>query len=160
MSSLAPPILSVADDRHVGSVMAVMAHSFEPLWGEAWTEAQLTSALLLDGSFARLVLAEDGAPLGFSLCRGVAGEVELLLVAVLPAARGRGLGRALLAQSRADSIARGMNEIFLEVRESNLAALRLYQSAGFVAVGRRRDYYSGVNGQRHDAITMRCILTD
>jgi len=160
MSSLAPPIFPVADDRHIAAMMTVMAASFDSGWGEAWSEAQLVSGLLLEGSFARRVVAADGDTLGFSLCRGVAGEVELLLIAVRPLWRGHGLGRALLAQALADSRLRAMRDMFLEVRESNEAAKKLYLSTGFFAVGQRKDYYLGENGKRHDAITMRCRLAD
>ncbi|WP_439491417.1 ribosomal protein S18-alanine N-acetyltransferase [Blastomonas fulva] len=160
MSSLATPVLSLADDRHVAAMMDVMAASFDPSWGEAWTASQLASGLLLEGTFARRIVTEADQALGFTLCRGVAGEVELLLIAVRPACRGHGLGRALLAQVMADSRLRGMREIFLEVRESNTAALKLYRSTGFVAVGRRRDYYMGGNGDRHAAITMRCTVAE
>jgi len=162
MRSLAQPVFAMADDRHVNAMMQVMQASFDPLWGEAWTESQLASGMTLQGSFARRALDARGETLGFALCRGVAmamgGEVELLLIAVTPLARGRGLGRALLDQVKADSRLRGMAEMFLEVRASNVAAIRLYHMSGFSEVGRRRDYYVGVDGNRHDAITMRCLV--
>jgi ribosomal-protein-alanine N-acetyltransferase len=166
MSSLAPPVFASADDRHVDSMMPVMLASFDPRWGEAWTASQLASTLVMEGSFARRALAADGSVMGFSLCRGLSfsglgakgGEVELLLIAVAPAMRGHGLGRALLDQAKTDSRHRAMAEMFLEVRESNAAAISLYHSSGFVEVGRRRGYYAGDDGKRHDAITMRCLM--
>jgi ribosomal-protein-alanine N-acetyltransferase len=170
MSSLAPPVFVAADDRHVDAMMPVMLASFDPCWGEAWNASQLSSALAMAGSFARRALDAEGRTIGFSLCRGIVlppglaqasharGEVELLLIAVVPVMRGRGLGRALLEQAKTDSRLRAMDEMFLEVRGSNGGAISLYQSAGFFEVGRRRDYYAGVDGTRHDAITMRCLL--
>ena len=170
MTSLASPVFAPADDRHVDLMMPVMLSSFDPRWGEAWTASQLASALVMHGSFARRALDAEGQTIGFSLCRGVSlppalssptaprGESELLLIAVSPVMRGRGLGRALLDQAKTDSRLRAMDEMFLEVRGSNLAAIRLYHSSDFVEVGRRRGYYAGIDGTRHDAITMRCLL--
>jgi ribosomal-protein-alanine N-acetyltransferase len=158
MSSLAPPLCSPADATHIDAMMAVMRASFDPGWGEAWSEAQLASGLMLQGNFARRIETPAGGTLGFSLCRGAADEVELLLIAVRPAARGNGLGRALLTQAIADSRERRMSQIFLEVRESNAAAIGLYCSSGFSEVGRRKDYYLGAGGARFGAITMRCAV--
>jgi len=166
MSSLAPPVFAPADDRHIGLLMPVMHASFDPLWGEAWNESQLASAMIMQGCFARRAVDERGDTIGFTLCRAVSfsasevcgGEAELLLIGVAPVARGHGLGRALLAQAKLDSRHRGMSEMFLEVRESNSAAFGLYRSSGFNEVGRRKGYYVGSNGTRHDAITMRCTI--
>ena len=74
---------------------------------------------------------------GFALYRVVAGEGELLNLAVHPSARRSGVGRALLLEMMP------LAKIWhLEVRESNLAAIALYQSLGFVQVGRRASYYA------------------
>jgi len=150
-------------------MMQVMRASFDPAWGEAWTETQFASALMMTGSFARRALDGEGRVQGFSLCSSVSfgkdlagvsrgGEAELLLIAVAPAARGHGIGAALLAQAKTDSKHRTMNEIFLEVRDSNTAARALYGRQGFAIVGRRQGYYTGKDGSRHDAITMRCPI--
>lgn len=77
----------------------------------------------------------DGAVAGFAVWRGVdVDEWELLNIAVDPAFRGRGVGRALI-----DALPAG--RVFLEVRESNAGARRLYEQCGFVAIGKRRRYY-------------------
>jgi ribosomal-protein-alanine N-acetyltransferase len=160
MSTLAPPVLLPADDRHLDALMQVMHESFDPAWGEGWTRMQLASALALDGAFARLALGPDDQPIGFSLSRIVLDEAELLLVAASPHARGRGLGSALLAQALKDGRNRGASRMFLEVRENNQAARSLYNSAGFFDVGKRPDYYSGKDGQRFPAITMQRNIVD
>lgn len=68
-------------------------------------------------------------------------EAELANLAVAPAARGRGVGGALLAAAVATAEARGITTMYLEVRASNNAALALYGSRGFREVGRRPSYY-------------------
>jgi ribosomal-protein-alanine N-acetyltransferase len=93
----------------------------------------------LGGCF--LVAEEAGAVLGYLVARTAGDEAEVLDVAVDPAARGRGIGRALLADALRGLRERGARRAYLEVRESNTVALGLYQSLGFRPVGRRRGYY-------------------
>jgi ribosomal-protein-alanine acetyltransferase len=85
-------------------------------------------------------VAEDaGEVVAFLASRETApGEREILFIAVDPAHRRRGIGKTLLD----DELSRARGEWFLEVRESNLTAKRLYESAGFRPVGRRENYYS------------------
>ena len=83
-------------------------------------------------------------------------EAELLLIAVTETARGRGFGRKLLETAISDARARGVVSMFLEMRDGNGAASELYTRLGFTEIGRRRDYYRGIDASRFDAITMRC----
>ena len=141
------------------TLMGVMGDSFDPSFGEAWTRSQLAGALTGEPNFVRLLIDGDGHPLGFSLCRAAGPEVELLLVAVRPQVRRSGAGGRLLDAALADARARGALEMFLEVRDNNAAAHRLYRSRGFAEVGRRFEYYAGSGGRRFDALTMRRGLT-
>ncbi|MCK6519086.1 ribosomal protein S18-alanine N-acetyltransferase [Myxococcota bacterium] len=104
----------------------------------AWTEREIAEEA--QSSLARLVLAEDlsGAVLGYALGWEVAGETQILRVAVGASHRRQGLGRALL---EALCLACGGGEALLEVRVSNLPAITLYERAGFVITGRREAYY-------------------
>ncbi len=83
-------------------------------------------------------------PEGFLAGRVVAGEAELLTLAVAPAARRRGLARALLARFDAEAAARAATAAYLEVAEDNAAARALYAGAGWHPVGRRPRYYGPV----------------
>lgn len=105
---------------------------------------------LLDGRGCFL-LAE---PQGFLLGRALAGEAELLTLAVDPAARRQGLGRRLVERFRTECLAREVDEAFLEVAEDNLAARRLYRGLGWLEAGIRRRYY----GPATDAVVMRLTL--
>jgi ribosomal-protein-alanine N-acetyltransferase len=80
-------------------------------------------------------------------------EAELLNFCLAPAHQGQGLAKPFLDQVLADMAGQGAATIFLEVRESNEAALRLYVSVGFNEIGRRKGYYSAPQG-REDAILM------
>ncbi len=98
------------------------------------------------------LLAEGDA--GFLLGRAVAGEAELLTLAVAPESRRLGLGRKLVARFLYQARLRGAARAFLEVSAENPAAIALYESAGFAAAGRRRGYYASPEGGRIDAIVM------
>jgi ribosomal-protein-alanine N-acetyltransferase len=133
-------------------VMNVMEDSFDPRFGEAWTASQCAGLLPMPGVW--LILAREGdAVTGFALARAVAGEAELLLLAVRRAAQGRGIGKMLLDRFTEDAKGRGATRLHLEVREGN-HALSLYERADFTLIGRRRNYYSGRAGQTYDALTL------
>lgn len=91
---------------------------------------------------------------GFLLGRVVAGEAELLTLAVAPEARQRGMGRKLVARFLYQAQLRQADRAFLEVAADNIVALRLYESAGFARAGRRRDYYLTPEGRRVDALVL------
>ena len=86
--------------------------------------------------------------------RVVLDEVELLTLAVEPAARRQGLGRALLARFGVEAAAAGATRAFLEVATDNLPAIGLYASAGYRETGRRRGYYHPSGGAPVDAVIM------
>ena len=80
-------------------------------------------------------------------------DSELLLLAVRPNYRCRGIGAALIERTLAVALAAGARLLHLEVRQGN-DALRLYNRAGFGEVGRRRGYYRGSDGQLYDALSL------
>lgn len=83
---------------------------------------------------------------GFALGRVVAGEAELLTIAVAPEARRQGVGRAVLAAFEAEARARAAAVAFLEVAADNAAARALYHAAGWAETGRRQGYYTRPTG--------------
>jgi ribosomal-protein-alanine N-acetyltransferase len=138
-----------ADD--LDRVMRVMNAAFPARYGEAWTRSQCAGILPMTG--VRLTLAEnDGEVVGFSLHRTIADDAELLLLAVAPAAQGRGIGRQLLERFIQNAKKNGASRIHLEVRDGN-DAVRVYEAAGFVQSNRRRNYYRGRDGAQYDALT-------
>lgn len=137
----------------LAAVMTIMNAAFEPRFGEAWTRSQCAGILPMSG--VSLILARDNddeRPLGFSLFRTLAGEAELLLLAVAPDRQRRGIGRLLLDQFLERALAAGASRVHLEVREGN-PAIEMYRRAGFEAVGRRSNYYRGHDGRQFDAVT-------
>ena len=87
-------------------------------------------------------VAESGSGIvGYVVGRSVLDEAEILNLGVDPPARRQGVARALVRDLLSGFAAARIRSVFLEVRESNLAALALYQSFGFRPVGRRPRYY-------------------
>ncbi len=152
MSAAAVIDLREGDARDLNAVEAIMADAFDPRWGEAWTRNQVIGILAIPGVW--LTIAEQaGSAVGFALTRSVIDEAELLLLAVAPSARRRGVGAALLRGVVADCSDRKITTLHLEVREGN-DAIKLYKNAGFTKIGERRDYYRGANGQSYSALTL------
>jgi ribosomal-protein-alanine N-acetyltransferase len=122
------------------ALAAVHAASFRHGWSETEFERLLADRAVI----AQTARAEGGrgAIVGFILSRRAADEAEILTVAVLPAARGRGVAAELLRRHMRRLAALGVARLFLEVEEGNRAALRLYARAGFTQVGRRPGYYT------------------
>ncbi|MCB9760457.1 MAG: ribosomal protein S18-alanine N-acetyltransferase [Alphaproteobacteria bacterium] len=102
-----------------------------------WSREQLAEELDRDIACA-LVVERDGVVLGHAIGWAVAGEAQVLELAVHPEARRQGLGRLLLEALVA---ACGGGEALLELREGNGPARGLYRAAGFAEVGRRPGYY-------------------
>ncbi len=97
--------------------------------------------LLAEPHVRCLAVDDDGTLAGYAICSLVAGEGEILNLAVDPAAQRRGLGRRLLEAALDLMRDAGIAAVFLEVRQSNRAAIQLYRSAGFQPISVRRSYY-------------------
>ena len=96
---------------------------------------------------------------GFALTRTVAGESELLSLAVHPDHQKRGIATALI-QRWLDALSTTAEIAFLEVAADNLAALALYTRFGFSVQGKRVAYYSRTSGAAVDAFLMSCSNFD
>ncbi|MEA3053938.1 MAG: [ribosomal protein S18]-alanine N-acetyltransferase [Sphingomonadales bacterium] len=136
----------------LGAVMRVMEDSFDAAFGEAWTAPQCAGLLPMAGVWLSLARREERV-IGFALARIVAGEAELLLLAVARSSQGEGVGQMLLERFAAIAASKGAEQLHLEVREGN-HAVSLYRRNGYREVGRRRNYYSGRDGQLFDALTL------
>ena len=95
--------------------------------------------------------APDNSLAGYAAYWAALDEAQITNIAVAPDWRRRGVGRMLLEALISLAVDDGLQRLFLEVRQSNLAAIALYQSAGFQAIGIRRGYYQDND---EDAIIM------
>ncbi len=119
----------------------------------AWSVAEISE--ILNNKFA-FSLCLNGA---FLLGRAVAGEAEIITLAVDPAARRKGLGRALVYDFLRSARQRNAQSAFLEVAADNEGALALYAGCGFTPTGLRRAYYQRADGLRSDALILTCPLS-
>ena len=128
--------LATIEDAH--AIYEIEQQSFSVPW-------RLESVLAeLEGAENKLymVICEENHIVGYAGAWLVYDEGQITNIAVLPSARGKGYGSKLTKQLINECFSRGMHEIFLEVRISNLAALAMYRNLGFSVKGIRKDYYS------------------
>lgn len=117
-----------------------------------WSENIFRDCLRVGYTCRALDLA--GRVIGYGIMSVGAGEAHILNVCVRDEFRNLGFGRRLLEHLLERAAATGVGEAFLEVRPSNLAAIRLYQRLGFEQIGIRRGYYQAPDG-REDAIVLK-----
>lgn len=142
------------DGDDLEGIAAVSAQAFDPSFGEAWSAGQYLSTFALPGFLIRGVSElASGQLIGFAISRVILDESELLLLAVMPSLRGRGVGSALIDDWLAIGAAKAAHRFFLEVRQGN-PAQSLYLKSGFAACAVRLNYYRGADGKVRDAITM------
>jgi len=134
-----------ADD--IDAVVEIERSSFERPWSRDHFLRELESQI------SRTIVGRGAATksaLGY-VCRWlVVDEMQILNLAVHQDHRRQGIGRQLMKQALDEARNAAIQCVTLEVREANLEAVALYQSLGFVRVGRRSNYY----GQGHDGVLM------
>jgi ribosomal-protein-alanine N-acetyltransferase len=147
-----PAVVALRDlvPEDLPQVLVIEQASFSTPWRRNTFEG------LLRRADADLIGATvEGALVGYAITWTILDQAELGNVAVTPEARRRGVGRLLVEAALRRVRRRGARECFLEVRESNEVARRLYEELGFAAIGRRRRYYAS---PVEDALVMRVAL--
>lgn len=133
----------------------------------AWSDGELHSLLIQDAVFGFIARQSNAytrpfitQPLvgGFVLSRVAAGEAEILTIGVDPKFSRLGLGWRLMRAALREARDQAAEAVFLEVDETNAAAIALYRKLGFAKVGERRAYYQGINGAKTGALVMRLDL--
>lgn len=121
---------------------------------EPWSIDAVKSALQREDIFYKILYDEAETPMGYFIAAASFEEAELYRIAVIPKKRGIGYGKKLM-NCFLKNCPQKTERIFLEVKESNTAAVRLYESFGFKLTGRRKKYY-GIE----DALNYMLILDD
>lgn len=133
---------------------AAMAELHRQCFAEVWTEAAFGQFFNSPGVFG-LFASDKAKRVGFVLARTAADEAEILSLAVLKAARRRGIACLMLEAAALRAQRLGANALFLEVDTENNPAWVLYRRLGFREVGRRPGYYRSGTGE---GITLRTEL--
>lgn len=141
-----------ATPADVARLAAIDAESNPSPWSEQAFHDSLARGVAL------LAPGPRGETDGFVLYSVLADECEILLVAVSPVARRRGIARNLLCEALREAAIAGARRCFLEVRESNAPAIALYSAAGFRIDARRKGYYRSADGPE-DALLMSRVLS-
>ncbi|MBI5547145.1 MAG: ribosomal protein S18-alanine N-acetyltransferase [Deltaproteobacteria bacterium] len=128
-------------------VMAVERRAFKHPWSEELFRREL------EHEWSTILVAEKPGPciVGFIIYWSVHDELHILNVATEPAERRQGIARCLLTECVARGRTKGAALATLEVRKSNVAAIKLYETFGFRSVGIRPNYYAD---EGEDAIVM------
>ena len=121
-----------------------------------WTLGNFSDSL--SAGYSMWVHEADGEVIGYYAMMAAAGEAHILNLTIAPSWRRHGLGRDLLDHCLARACDHRAESVFLEVRTSNVAAIALYHSNGFVDLAFRRAYYPSRDG-REDALIMTLELT-
>ncbi len=138
-SSLGELRITRLTSEHLDTILALEQSAHPHPWSRANFLSSLTSSHHAWGLWRGPELLGH---LFFSLA---VGEAELLLLVIARAAQGKGLAKLLLGAA-ITSVRPCARQFFLEVRESNTAAIALYEGLGFNQIGERRNYYPGKNG--------------
>ena len=125
-------------------------------FAEPWSQQALTF-LLQDTNLGVVALNEQNKPIGYGGLLTVLDEGQITNIAVHPDFRGMGVGKTILEKLIFESENRGIREISLEVRQSNLPAKALYQSHGFEIAGVRKGFY---RNPTEDGLVMILSLTN
>ncbi|MEO8226140.1 MAG: ribosomal protein S18-alanine N-acetyltransferase [Gemmatimonadota bacterium] len=143
--------MRLAQAGDVGALVALERRCFS----DPWSEASFREAVDASWSFGLVVDGSDGLA-GYLIARDAGGSGEILNLAVAHEQRRTGLARRLLDAGLAALAARSVEEVFLEVRGSNVPAQALYTGAGFHVVGARAGYY---RSPKEDALVLRRELS-
>lgn len=140
-------------------IMAIESRAYEVPWTKGHFEDCLAARYEI--SIVRQLDSEQ--IVGYWVLQVILDELHILNFCVNPDRQGEGYGKQLLHALIVAARAQGFNRLLLEVRQTNKVARGLYQSAGFETIGRRKDYYPGIEqsgqkGNRVDAIVMECLL--
>jgi ribosomal-protein-alanine N-acetyltransferase len=117
-----------------------------------WTRGNFSDVLA--SKYICKIAELEGGMIGFAVLMQGVDDAELLDIGIAAIKQRQGFGRKLLQAMLAVALQLGRQRLVLEVRVSNVAAIALYRSVGFVEIGLRRNYYPVENSGREDAILM------
>lgn len=135
-------------ERHLAALAEIEKACFHAPWSETMLREELGKGIFL-------VAERDGKAVGYVGCQTVLDEGYITNVAVSPACRRQGIGRALIAALVLRARAQALAFVTLEARASNAPAIALYEGAGFARVGVRKNFYTAPT---EDAVLMTLFL--
>jgi ribosomal-protein-alanine N-acetyltransferase len=147
---LADRYMSPMTEADLDEVAAVEQEAYDFPWSRGNFEDSLRN-----GYFGVCMRHVTGTLIGYCVLMPVVDEMHLLNLCVAPRAQGTGAGLTLLREAMRITRGKQLSGLLLEVRPSNVRALRLYERFGFATIGRRKNYYPARRHGREDALVMR-----
>lgn len=153
MSAVLRPVFELRpmSEADLPAVMAIE----NAIYAFPWTQGNFRDSLA--AAYACWIYERDGELIGYAVVMQAADEAHLLNLSIAAAGQRQGNGSRLLQRVCERARANGAQLVLLEVRPSNLAALRLYERHGFQRVGLRHAYYPDADG-REDALIFSLAL--
>ena len=112
----------------------------EAYFSDPWAKKDIFSYICSEDGMS-FVATDGGEVIAYVIGKIIPPEGEIYRIAVREARRGRGIGYRLLSYALKTERGRGLESVFLEVREKNTAAIALYSSFGFKEIALRKNYY-------------------
>ena len=137
-------------------ILAIEQLSFQWPWGRISFEGELSYRNACNYVVKSDAAHKESQIVAYAFIRRVADELHILKIAVVPALRGNGIATWFMNHCLILGARQGANSVYLEVRPTNIAAVKLYKKLGFKEIGRRPNYYAD---SKEDALLMMKDLT-
>jgi ribosomal-protein-alanine N-acetyltransferase len=150
--SALPQVQEAGFEPMAGAWLDIAVQVEQTAYEHPWSLTNFEDAL--KSGYQAQVLVADGQLLGYFVAMKGVDEVHLLNITVAPPFQGQGWGRTMPDALCVWSRGQGAEWLWLEVRQSNARAARIYDRHGFRRVGERKNYYPAADGLREDAVVM------
>ena len=131
----------------------IYSEAFKNMPEQKWGFSELFELFSIRETIS-FVICLDAKPIGFALLRILADEGEIITFCILPKWCNNGYGKILLERIVDTLKKRSIKKLFLEVRENNKVAIKLYNNCSFKVIGRRKKYYKNNQAEKIDALVM------
>ncbi len=141
-------------DSNASDLLSILHEgAFAKMPEQAWSGQEFQQLFLISGTKS-YVINKDQQPIGFILLRNLIDEAEIITFYILPDCCNNGYATLLLEWIIKKLRGQSFKRLFLEVRNNNNAAIRLYKKCSFEIIGRRKGYYNSHHGNKIDAFVM------
>lgn len=148
------PLFEFTNDNEPAIELFAALHkaTFRAIQQREWSNEEVKSLLTSPFVKAYLFQGQESA-VGFAMIRQIDAEAEIITIGISPDHQSQGLGQTFLHQIISELRLLQVKKVFLEVREDNNKAIKLYKILNFKKTGKRSKYYQNLDGKHIDALT-------
>ena len=139
--------IRIAEEKDIKKIADIEAECFTTPESESSVKDVIENPV-----YEAFVAESDGEVVGYTITMTSCGDTDILSVAVRPSFRRFGIGKMLMDNIIVTADKKGVTDVFLEVRKSNIPAISLYEKTGFEKIGERKNFY---DLPREDAVLMK-----